>query len=148
MEAVRATLAAHCTDLEVGPTATLGLADLAHLATPIRATAGPTTPSALDLALALHPTPAVAGTPTGAALDFIASHEPDRGRYAGPVGWVGATGDGQFAVALRCAQLLGPDRRRALLHAGAGIVAGSTPDAEWDEIEAKLTPMIRALPPG
>ncbi len=90
----------------------------------------------------------MAGTPTPAALDFIAGHEPDRGRYAGPVGWVGADGDGQFAVALRCAQLLGPGRRRALLHAGAGIVAGSTPDAEWDEIDTKLTPMIRALPVG
>ncbi len=148
VESVAGTLAAHCDDLAVGATATLGLADLAHLATPIRATARASTPSALGLALALHPTPAVAGSPTPAALDFIAGHEPDRGRYAGPVGWVGADGDGQFAVALRCAQLLGPDARQALLHAGAGIVAGSTPDAEWDEIDTKLTPMIRALPAG
>jgi isochorismate synthase EntC len=66
----------------------------------------------------------------------------DRGCYGGPVGWVDAHGDGEWAVALRGAEL---QRRRARLLAGAGIVAGSDPDAEWVETEAKLTAMLRVL---
>ena len=66
----------------------------------------------------------------------------DRGRYAGPVGWVDARGNGEWAIALRGAQL---DGARARLVAGAGIVAGSEPDAEWAETQAKLEPMLRAL---
>ena len=91
----------------------------------------------------LHPTPAVGGTPRAAALDLIARLERrDRGRYAGPVGWVDAAGDGEWAVALRGGEIHG---RTAVLRAGAGIVAGSDPDAEWAETEAKLEPMLRAL---
>jgi len=118
---------------------------LAHLVTPIRATlpAVPDAPSALDLARRLHPTPAVGGTPTDAALDAIRRLEPfDRGPYAGPVGWVDARGDGAFAVALRGAEL---DGTRALLRAGAGIVAGSDPESEWAETVVKFEPMLRAL---
>ena len=66
----------------------------------------------------------------------------DRGRYAGPVGWVDAHGDGEWAVALRCAELEGSTAR---LVAGAGVVAGSDPDAEWAETQAKLEPMLRVL---
>ena len=100
-------------------------------------------PSALDLARLLHPTPAVGGTPRAAALDAIRELEGfDRGRYAGPVGWVDARGDGEWAIALRGAEL---DGARARLVAGAGIVAGSDPDAEWAETQAKLEPMLRAL---
>jgi menaquinone-specific isochorismate synthase len=118
-------------------------ADVAHLATPIHGTLHQPPPSALALARALHPTPAVAGTPTDAALALIARVEPEgRGRYAGSVGWVDARGDGEWAVALRGAAIEGA---RATLHAGAGIVAGSDPDAEWEETEAKLDPMLRAL---
>ena len=99
--------------------------------------------SALDLALALHPTPAVGGAPRAAALDAIARLEPfARGPYAGPVGWVDARGDGEWAVALRGAEL---DGSRARLLAGAGIVRGSDPDAEWAETQAKLEPMLHAL---
>ena len=67
----------------------------------------------------------------------------DRGRYAGACGWVDANGDGEFVVALRCAA----DRRRERrgCYAGAGIVAGSEPGAEWAETQAKLQPMLRAL---
>ena len=91
----------------------------------------------------LHPTPAVGGTPRRAALDAIRALEGfDRGRYAGPVGWVDARGDGEWAIALRGAEL---DGARARLVAGAGIVAGSDPDAEWAETQAKLEPMLRAL---
>ncbi|HEX6845308.1 MAG TPA: isochorismate synthase [Actinomycetota bacterium] len=100
-------------------------------------------PSALQLALALHPTPAIAGTPTGAALAAIAELEPfDRGAYAGPVGWVDATGDGEWAIALRCALLDGP---RATLYAGAGIVADSDPASEADETERKFRAFLDAL---
>ncbi len=65
-----------------------------------------------------------------------------RGRYAGPCGWVDAKGDGEFVVALRGADI---DGTRAVLHAGAGIVAGSDPEAEWIETQAKLEPMLRVL---
>src|SRR6266542_2826773 len=100
-------------------------------------------PTALDLVALLHPTPAVAGTPRDAALSLLASLEPaGRGLYGGPVGWMDAAGDGEWAVALRCASLAGP---RARLLAGAGIVAGSDPDAEWDETASKLQAMLEVL---
>ena len=83
------------------------------------------------------------GEPRPAALAAIAELEEfDRGGYAGPVGWVDSRGDGDFAVALRCARV---DGRRARLFAGAGIVAGSSAGAEWAETQAKLEPMMRAL---
>ena len=83
------------------------------------------------------------GSPRDAAMAAIAALEPfDRGRYAGPVGWVDAAGDGEWAVALRCATLQG---RRARLVAGAGIVPGSDPDAEWAETEHKLAAMLEVL---
>lgn len=143
VRAIADVLASQCQDLEIGAPAVTRLADVAHLITTLRATATPATPSALGLALALHPTPAVGGSPTDRALAFIREWEPvDRGRYAGPVGWVDAHGDGEFAIALRGAAVHGTT---ALVHAGAGIVAGSEPDAEWTEIDAKLTPVLRAL---
>lgn len=118
-------------------------ADLAHIVTEVVGTLSSPLPSALDLALELHPTPAVAGAPTGAALALISALEPaPRGRYGGPVGWVDANGDGEFAVALRCAEV---EANRARLYAGAGIVAGSRWEEEWCETEAKLEPMRRAL---
>jgi len=116
---------------------------VAHLATPIRGRLTAPAPTALELARLLHPTPAVGGTPRNRALDAIRALEGcDRGRYAGPVGWVDARGDGEWAIALRGAEL---DGARARLVAGAGIVAGSDPDAEWAETQAKLEPMLRAL---
>jgi menaquinone-specific isochorismate synthase len=96
-----------------------------------------------SIAERLHPTPAVAGTPRDAALAWIASREPgDRGWYAGAVGWMTAGGDGEFAVALRCALL---SDRRALLGSGAGLVAGSDPPLEWKETEGKLSVMRDAF---
>jgi menaquinone-specific isochorismate synthase len=118
-------------------------ADVAHLATPVYGTLRDPAPDALTLVRALHPTPAVGGTPTDAALEVITRLETDpRGAYAGPVGWIDARGDGEWAVALRGAAVNG---RRARLHAGAGIVPGSDPEAEWIETQAKLEPMLRAL---
>lgn len=99
--------------------------------------------SALDLVAALHPTAAVAGDPTDAALRLIAELEPfDRGRYAGPVGWVDGNGDGEWAVALRCAQV---DGGTVTAYAGAGIVAGSDPDRELAETELKFRPIVGAF---
>ncbi|HMF84321.1 MAG TPA: isochorismate synthase [Acidimicrobiia bacterium] len=120
------------------------LATVIHLATTIAGTVDTrSASSALDLALRLHPTPAVAGAPRDRALSMLQQLESfDRGCYAGPVGWVDAQGDGEWAVALRCAEL---DGSTARLVAGAGIVAGSDPDAEWAETQAKFEPMLRVL---
>jgi menaquinone-specific isochorismate synthase len=103
-------------------------------------------PSSLALASALHPTAAVCGTPTDAARDLIARVEGmDRGRYAGPVGWFGADGDGEWGIALRSGAIDPDDPRRVRLFAGCGIVAASDPAAELAESEAKLVPMRHAL---
>ncbi len=91
---------------------------------------------------ALHPTPAVAGNPTAAAVAEIASREPfRRGWYAGPLGWVGADG-ADFTVAIRSGLLSGS---RLALYTGAGIVRGSMPHAEWEELENKLAGFVRVI---
>jgi menaquinone-specific isochorismate synthase len=133
-----------CTDLVV-PTApsVLQLRNVLHLATEVRGVLHPAGPPLLTLADALHPTAAVGGTPTPAAISAIGELEAmDRGRYAGPVGWVDAAGDGELGIALRCAQVAG---RFARLFAGCGIVAGSDPDSEVAEAAAKLVPIRDAL---
>jgi menaquinone-specific isochorismate synthase len=143
VDAVCDALRSNCSDVVANGPAPVELADVAHLATTITARVHDLQTSAVDLALALHPTPAVAGTPRAAAMAAIRRLESTpRDRYAGPCGWVDARGDGAFVVALRGAQIEGT---RARLHAGAGIVAGSNPAAEWAETQAKLEPMLRAL---
>jgi menaquinone-specific isochorismate synthase len=122
---------------------TLKLPNLWHLASDVEGelTDGS---SSLDLIAALHPTAAVAGTPTDRALALIDELEPaDRGRYAGPVGWVGADGDGEWAIALRSAQVEEDDTISAW--AGAGIVADSEPEKELAETRMKFRPIIDAL---
>ncbi len=117
------------------------LANVAHLHTAIRARLAPDRGVA-DVVAALHPTPAVGGVPVDAALRFLAEHESlDRGLYAGVVGWVGAN-RAELAVALRSALLRGP---RARLFVGAGIVEGSSPQAEWDETALKARALLEAL---
>ncbi len=97
----------------------------------------------LELAAALHPTPAVGGYPRAAALAWIAEHEPEpRGWYAAPVGWFDAAGDGELAVAIRSGVIHGD---RAWLHAGAGIVRDSDPDAELAETRLKLRALAGVL---
>lgn len=128
---------------------TLALPNVWHLATDVEAVTTAET-SALDLVRVLHPTAAVAGTPTDAALAAISRIEPsDRGRYAGPVGWIDAHGDGEWAIALRGAQfdLDAADARGIpfTAHAGAGIVAGSDPEAELLETRVKFRPVVDAL---
>lgn len=97
----------------------------------------------LALADRLHPTPAVGGAPRDLALEMIAEHEhADRGWYAGPIGWLGADGDGEMMVALRCGLVTGS---QATLFAGCGIVADSDPAREWEESRLKLRAMGLAL---
>lgn len=125
-----------------GEPSLLRLDNIQHLATPVLATVSGGL-DALALADSLHPTAAVGGTPTGAALELITRIEGmDRGRYAGPVGWMDGRGDGEFAIALRCAELSGA---RARLFAGAGIMAESLPEAELEETRIKLAAMMGAL---
>nr|WP_274637230.1 isochorismate synthase [Microbacterium bovistercoris] len=127
---------------------TLELPNVWHLATDV---AGTLTDGAtsLDLIRTLHPTAAVAGTPTDAAIEVIRRLEPfDRGRYAGPVGWIDARGDGEWAIALRGAEF-GTQAVGGLIpvtaHAGAGIVAGSDPETELLETRVKFRPIVDAL---
>ena len=149
VRSVVASLAPHTTalDAEGGPFI-LELPNLFHLATDVRARLSDGA-SALDLAAALHPTAAVAGTPTDAAIAAIRELEPfDRGRYAGPVGWIDAHGNGEWAIALRCAQfdVTGSGSPIPLTaYAGAGIVAGSDPEAELLETRVKFRPIVDAL---
>ncbi len=143
VDAITRELATVCTELAVGEPEVAVFGTVAHLATPVRGRLDLPPADALSLARRLHPTPAVGGTPRAEALATIAALEGfTRGRYAGPVGWVDARGDGEWAVALRGAEI---DGRRARLVVGVGIVAGSDPEAEWAETQAKLEPMLRAL---
>lgn len=128
----------------------LHLPNVMHLATDVTGVASSSRDaSVLELAAALHPTAAVCGTPTRQAADLISELEDlDRSRYTGPVGWVDAAGDGELGIALRCAELNPADEHMARLFAGCGIVAGSDPDAELAESDAKLIPMRDALGPA
>jgi isochorismate synthase len=120
----------------------LPLRHVQHLVTPMTGTLREEA-GLLGLAAVLHPTPAVGGEPRDVALDLIAEHEGfDRGWYAGPIGWLGADGDGELMVALRCGLVRGRD---AILFAGCGIVADSEAGREWDESRLKLRTMISAL---
>ncbi len=139
-------LAPHCTSMNVPETPfVLHLPNVMHLATDVAGVlAGDV--SSLGLAAALHPTAAVGGTPTAAAIDVIRQIEGmDRGRYAGPVGWIDGNLDGEWGIALRCAEIDPADDHRLRLFAGCGIVAGSDPAAELAEADAKLVPMRDAL---
>jgi menaquinone-specific isochorismate synthase len=99
---------------------------------------------ALDLVAALHPTAAVAGTPTAAAVAAIRDLEPfDRGRYAGPIGYVDQSGDGKWAISLRSAEVDADGTLTAF--AGAGIVAESDPDRELAETKLKFRPIVEAF---
>ena len=143
-EAVADTLSSFCENLEVDPHPSLAsTATLWHLHTAVRGRLRRDAPDALTLAAALHPTPAVCGTPPDGALSLIRELEPfDRRFYAGLAGWVDRRGDGDWVIALRCAELMG---RTARLYAGAGIVAGSEPEAEDRETDLKFSAILHAL---
>jgi isochorismate synthase len=144
VEDVAHVLGAFCDELEhPHEPELLGTANVWHLATPFRGRLHDPRVSVLELVAALHPTPAVCGTPREEAREALAELEPiDRGAYAGPVGWVDANGDGEWAIALRCAEITG---KTARLFAGAGIVADSVPEAEVDETERKFRALLDAL---
>jgi menaquinone-specific isochorismate synthase len=134
-----------CKELRVpGTPEVIALRNVSHLCTDIAGTLDPCAPATLlQLAAAVHPTAAVGGTPRDAAVSLIAELEGmDRGRYAGPVGWVDGNGDGELGIALRCALL---DGSTARLFAGCGVVAGSDPDTEVREAAAKMLAIRDAL---
>jgi menaquinone-specific isochorismate synthase len=146
---VRDALAPLCDRLTVAEEPSLlRLANVQHLATAVTGRLAParhpgSVHSVLALVDALHPTAAVCGTPTETAMELIRELEGmDRGRYAGPVGWVDTHGNGEWGIALRCAEVAG---HRARLFAGGGIVAGSDPADELAEAQAKFRPMQFAL---
>jgi menaquinone-specific isochorismate synthase len=122
---------------------TLKLANVWHLATDIEASL-PSEVTSLDVVAAIHPSAAVAGSPTPDALEIIRRLEPfDRGRYAGPVGWMDSSGDGEWSIALRCAQW-SPDGT-ITAYAGAGIVLNSDPESELLETRLKFKPVVEAF---
>jgi menaquinone-specific isochorismate synthase len=146
VRSVAESLAPHCSSMNVPETPfVLHLSNVMHLATDVAGVAADHA-SSLALAASLHPTAAVGGTPAATAVPLIAQLEGmDRGRYAGPVGWMDATGDGEWGIALRCGRFDDADPGAVRLFAGCGIVAGSDPDAEAAEAEAKFLPMRDAL---
>lgn len=123
----------------------LHLANVMHLATDVTGALTETKQrvDAFSLLKSLHPSAAVCGTPRNIAFDIIDEIEGmNRGRYAGPVGWIDASGDGELGIALRTGQITGNEIR---IYAGCGIVAGSNPEKELEESAAKMIPMRSAL---
>jgi menaquinone-specific isochorismate synthase len=143
VQSVADALARHTSSLHVPEVPfVLQLPNVMHLASDITG-AGLPGATVVSLASAIHPSAAVCGTPTDQARRVIEDLETmDRGRYAGPVGWINAAGDGEIALALRCGQI---DGRQVRIFAGCGILADSDPGAEWAETVAKLIPMRQAL---
>jgi menaquinone-specific isochorismate synthase len=142
-DSVREVLAPRCPDLRHEPEPRLlRLDNVQHLATVFSGhLAEPA--SVLEVVAELHPTAAVGGTPRERALAVIDELEGmDRGRYAAPVGWIDAAGDGEWGIALRCAELAGA---RARLFAGVGVVAASLPEDELEETRLKLLAMQSAF---
>jgi menaquinone-specific isochorismate synthase len=149
VDAITAAFARHADHLVVPDSPELlELRNVTHLATPVSATLraappGSRLPSALELAVELHPTPAVGGTPRGAALEYLARFEElDRGLFAGPVGWVDASGEGEWWIGIRAALV---DGKAARLFAGVGIVDGSDPATELAETQLKLQALLAAF---
>jgi menaquinone-specific isochorismate synthase len=144
IEVVRDTLLPWCSylDWEAEPSI-VTVANVQHLGTLVEGRLSHPWPNVLELVAALQPTPALGGYPRADALAMIAELEGfGRGRYGGPVGWVDADGNGQWAVGIRCAEI---DGSRARLFAGVGVVADSDPDAELAETQAKLQAMLSAI---
>ncbi|MXG90169.1 isochorismate synthase [Nocardioides flavescens] len=145
VRSVAEALEPHCSSMNV-PEApfVLHLPNVMHLASDVAGVVHDSrTVSSLDLVAALHPSAAVGGTPTATATRLIAELEGmDRGRYAGPVGWMDADGDGEWGIALRSASVEG---RTVRLFAGCGIVADSDPEAELAETQGKFVPVRDAL---
>jgi menaquinone-specific isochorismate synthase len=145
VDAVAAALAPVCARLEVPEVPSIvSLRNVSHLGTRLRGDlAGREPATALELVARLHPTPAVAGTPTDEAVAYLQRAEGfERDTYAGAVGWVDASGDGEWAVGIRSAQLQGNEAR---LVAGVGVVADSDPTSELAETQLKLQALLAAV---
>lgn len=143
VEDIAARLQPECRRLHVPRPTLVQTPTMWHLGTRIKGELWNRQRSALELALLLHPTPAVCGAPRVAARALITDLERrPRDFYTGLVGWCDAKGDGEWALAIRCARA---GARGYQLYAGAGIVAGSDPEREWQETEAKLLTLLNAL---
>lgn len=144
VDAVARTLRPWCSEIDVpAAPSLLATPTMWHLSTRIGGRLHDPNASALEIALALHPTPAVCGHPCAEARALIERIEGfQRGLFTGLVGWCDAQGDGEWAVSIRCAEV---GRDGAILYAGAGIVAGSDPDAELAETTAKMATMLQAI---
>ena len=144
VDAVADILTPLCLSLSVPDAPTIvALRNVSHLGSFVEGRLREPLPTALDLVVALHPTPAVGGVPTAKALEVMAAIEPlGRGRYAGPVGWMDAAGNGEWVVGLRSAQIEG---NRARMMAGGGIVSDSDPREELAETQVKLQAMLAAI---
>jgi len=142
VDGIREALAGLCVNVREDPTiSVLQLRNCQHLFETVEGVLANGVTDG-DVLRALHPTPAVGGTPTVDAVRWIAALEPfDRGWYAGPVGWIGRD-SAEFAAAIRCGLACGDSLR---VYSGAGIVAGSTPEREWAEIENKMSNFLEAL---
>ncbi|WP_233526229.1 isochorismate synthase [Actinomadura spongiicola] len=144
VDAVAEGLREYCRDLEVPDGPSLSRTPtMWHLSTRIEGRIVDPDIASVQLAAALHPTPAVCGTPREPARKAIGELESfNRGFYSGAVGWTDSSGDGEWAIAIRCAEVA-PNEIRG--YAGAGIVAGSDPEAELAETTAKFRTFLRAL---
>jgi menaquinone-specific isochorismate synthase len=145
VDGLKEALAPVCTELQIPATpSVLGLRNVSHLATRITAKLDPEhRETALQLVARVHPTAAVGGNPVDAAVPYLQKVEGfDRGRYAGPVGWMDGRGDGAWAIGIRSAEL---DGAAARIFAGNGVVAGSDPADELAETQLKLQALLAAL---
>lgn len=144
IDLVHDALLPYCSYLdEEAEPSVVALHDVQHLATRVEGQLSSPPASVVELMCVLHPTPAVCGRPTDAALELIERFEAlDRGRYAGPVGWVDAHGNGSWAVGIRSAEL---DGSTARVFAGVGVVADSDPRVELAETRAKLQAVLSAI---
>lgn len=144
IDMVAAALRPYCKTLDVPEKPSLVSTEtMWHLSTVITGELKEHSTSSLELAMALHPTPAVCGTPTDLARTAIGEIEPfDRGFYTGMIGWCDSNGDGDWVVTIRCAEV---EDRSLRLYAGAGVVLGSSPEAELAETSAKLGTMLQAM---
>lgn len=138
------TLLPFCSYVDAEPEPTIvTLANVHHLGTRVEGRLSGPASSVLELVEALHPTPAVGGQPQDVALTLIEALErADRGRYAGPCGWVDGAGNGGFAVSVRSAEISGTEAR---IFAGVGVVGDSDPAAELAETRSKFQAMLGAL---
>jgi menaquinone-specific isochorismate synthase len=144
VEMIKSVLEKYCKDIDLpGHPTLMTVRDIQHLYTPIRGKIISSDTSILKFVEQLHPTPALGGVPREKAMESIKESENmDRGLYAGPIGWLDAKGNGEFAVAIRSGLI---NRNNSYLYAGCGVVADSNSESEYIETKIKFRPMLRAI---